>query len=78
MSDFQEPTFEVWDCNWDVLALYAIYSTQWRAGAGGLYGLDFNVFHHALDRKGINGAVYDQWIADLMVIESAALVALNK
>lgn len=36
-------------------------------------GLDFNVIHHALDRKGITGEEYDDFIADMRVIESVAL-----
>lgn len=76
-TDFQEPTVEVWDENWDVLALYNTYHSQWRVGMAGPVGLDLNVFHHALDRKGVTGAEYDQFIDDLNVIESAVLDKLS-
>mgnify|MGYP000151930649 CR=1 FL=1 len=53
VEDYIEPITHVWDDNWDVLYLFAQYSTQLRIGASGPIGFDFNVYHHALDRKGI-------------------------
>lgn len=68
----------MWEENWDVIELFRLYSTQWRASAHGLVGLDFNVFHHALDRKGVTGAEFDEWISKLVVIESAALAQIRR
>ena len=45
---------------------------------GGPIGLDFSVMHHALDRKGITGEEYYDFLADLRVIESAALRNIRK
>lgn len=73
VTDFVEPHVDVWDENWDVLHLFRQYSTQWRVGAAGPIGLDFNVIHHALDRKGVKGDEYDEFIADMRIIEAAAL-----
>lgn len=78
MSDFPEPKVEVWDDNWDVLDLFLQYKTQWRCGPNGAIGLDYNVFHHALDRKRVEGTKYDDWLADLSIIESQALAILSK
>lgn len=72
-SDFPEPEYEVWDENWDSIGLFMLYSSQWRMGPGGPIGLDFNVIHHALDRKGVKGDEYDKFIDDLRTIEQAAL-----
>lgn len=78
VSDFPEPHVDVWDENWDVLHLFRLYSTQWRVSMGGPVGLDFSVLHHALDRKGIKGDEYDTYIANLRIIESAALQQIHK
>ena len=61
-----------------MLQLFRTYSTQWRVGANGPVGLDFNVFHHALDRKGVTGEAFDEWIDKLTTIESAALAQLRR
>lgn len=68
----------MWEELWDVIHLYSTYQNQWRTGGMGLIGLDFTVFHHALDRKGITGDEYDEYVDDLRVIENAAMLALSK
>jgi hypothetical protein len=78
LTDFVEETVEVWDENWDVICLFTQYSSQWRTAMNGPIGLDFNVFHHALDRKGIAGEDYDEWILKLGIIEAEALKQLNR
>jgi hypothetical protein len=77
-SDFPEPCVEVWEEHWDVINLYVTYSTQWRVGMNGVVALDMNVFHHALDRKGVVGEEFDDFIDDLRTIERAALLHLSK
>lgn len=44
---------------------------------GGPIGLDFTVFHHALDRKKVEGDEYDQFLDDLRIIERAALIQIH-
>ena len=73
MADYPEPNVDVWDENWDALQLFANYSNQWRMGAAGPVGLDYNVLHHALDRKNLTPSAYDDWLDDLRIIENAAL-----
>jgi Phage related hypothetical protein (DUF1799). len=60
------------------MELFSQYSRQWRTAMGGATGLDFNVFHHALDRKGVTGEDYDEWVYKLTVIESEALKQMHK
>lgn len=43
----------------------------------GVIGLDYNVFHHALDRKKIPADLYDEYLNDLQVIEATALKCIN-
>lgn len=40
--------------------------------------LDMNIFHHALDRKGVTGDEYDDFIANLQIIEKTALRCIHK
>lgn len=78
-SDFQEPTVEVWDENWDVVCLFSTFSKQIRySGMGVATGLDMSIFLHELDRKGITGDEYDEFVDDLGTIERAVLKVLNK
>jgi hypothetical protein len=76
-TDFVDPVVEVWPENWDVIQLFVQYSTQWRMGFNGPAGLDFNVFHHAMDRRGVAGDQYDQFVFDLRTIEQAALLKIH-
>jgi hypothetical protein len=39
--------------------------------------LDYNVFHHALDRRGVRGEQFEEWIDKLGTIEVAALKHLH-
>lgn len=68
----------MWEENWDVLALFQRYMTQWRASARGPIGLDFTVFHDALDRKGIKGDAFDEFVIKLRIIETQALHNIYK
>jgi hypothetical protein len=77
-SDFPEPCVEVWEENWDVIHLFKLYNNQWRMGPAGPVGLDFGVIHHALDRKGVTGDAYDDFIYDMRILEEAALTELYK
>lgn len=80
MQDFIDARehVDVWDENWDVLHLFMKYSSQWRTGMSGPTGLDMTVFLHELDRKGVPVAQYDDMVAKLGVIESAALTHIHK
>lgn len=69
---------EVWEENCFMLDLFTDYITQWRVGVNGVIGLDYNVFHHALDRKGIKGEEYEECIWSLSVIEAAAMQEIRK
>jgi len=68
-----EPVVEVWDENWDVLLLYRQFASQWRMGGHGPAALDFTVFFHELDRKGVSADEYDEYVDKLRIIESNAI-----
>ena len=69
---------DLWSENAPPLALFSRYSTQWRVGPAGAVGLDYTVFFHDLDRKGVSGRDFDEMMDALRVIESAALEELHK
>lgn len=77
-SDLPEPApIELWESVVDVFSLYSLYSTQWRVSMSGLVGLDYNVFHHALDRKKITAEEYDRYLFDLKAIERSVIELLS-
>lgn len=78
-SDYgPKPDIELWDELAEVFELFMRYSTQWRSGPGGLIGLDMTVFHFALERMGIKGDRFDEYVQYLGVIEAAAIQELHK
>lgn len=71
-------TVDVWEENWDVIHLFAKYSSQWRTSMDGAYALDMAIFFHELDRKKVPEDLYDEMVWKLGVIESAALKQMAK
>ena len=68
----------MWPENQPAIDLFIRNSTQWRAGAGGIYGLDYTVIYHELDRQGLSREDYDEVMASIRVIEDAALKEIHK
>lgn len=77
-EDFPEPHVDLWPENAPAFDLFRDFSTQWRSGPGGAYGLDFTVFFHELDRRKLSPDQYDEMMDDLRTIESAALDEIHK
>jgi hypothetical protein len=69
--------FSLWADNWPAIRLFSDFSTQWRAGPAGVIGLDYNVFLHELDRRGLSRDEYDDLFGSLRVIEQVALKELH-
>lgn len=72
-EDVAPDPVEIWP---DVLPVYELFcsmSTQWRAGMGGVTGLDYNVLFHKMDRMKLTAADYDLLELDIQIMESAAL-----
>lgn len=78
LDDFPPPSVDLWPENWPPIQIFTRLSTQWRVGAGGPVGLDYNVVFHELDRKGLADDEYDDMMAAIRVIESTALEELHK
>lgn len=78
LEDFPEPEVEVWDDHWVVIDIFQKLSTQWRMGFNGPVALDYNVFHHYLERHGYTGEDFNAIMDDIGVIEQAALSEIRK
>lgn len=68
----------MWPEAWEAVQLFSRISNQWRAGPGGAYGLDYLVVYHELDRLDLTPDQYDETLAQLRVIEGAALDEIRK
>jgi hypothetical protein len=74
----QAAEFEVWPENWPPFMLFCKLQTQWRAGASGVFGLDYNVLYHNLDRMNLSPEDYEIWENDVGAMEQAALHAMRE
>lgn len=52
-------------------------SSQWRAGMGGIYALDYNVIYTWLDAEGIKKRKRNQVMREVGLLERGALEALQ-
>lgn len=76
IADIPDDSVEVWPCCWDSVRLFEAMGTQWRAGMGGAYGLDYGVVRDVahligIDRKSLPGA-----FTDLRTLEHEALAVM--
>jgi len=73
--DEGEPV-EIWPDNEQAFNLFSRLTTQWRAGAGGLYGLDYGVAFSMMDRMALTPEQYDALEADMRIMEDEALATM--
>ncbi|KER01515.1 DUF1799 domain-containing protein [Photorhabdus temperata] len=66
---------EVWPDVWESFLTFQALSTQWRVGAAGATGLDYNVLHSVMDLIGVNdrATVFN----DIRVMEREALIIMH-
>lgn len=76
-ADFDEEA-EIWPENWEAWSIFRILDTQWNFGINGRTGLRYEVLFDLLDRRGYAGQEWEDMVADVRVLEDAALTALNK
>lgn len=50
--------------------------TQWRVGAGGATGLDYNVLYRKMDRMVLTPEQYDDLEQDVGIMEDQALTKM--
>lgn len=64
---------QVWPENQQAFGLFVDLQTQWRAGFGGLYGLDYCAAHGELALLELTPQQKRDLMDDLRVMEAAAL-----
>lgn len=73
-----EPPPDIWADNVDAVNLFLSLATQWRVGAAGAVGLDYNVLYHKMDRMNLSRERYDALEDEIRVLEDAAIEAMHK
>lgn len=68
---------EVWPENWTAWTLFDALQTQWRAGVGGVLGLDYGVLADELRARNIPADQHEWLRADVRVMEAAALQEIH-
>lgn len=68
----------MWPENAESIGYFIEMSTQWRAGAGGLIGLDYGVFFALAERRGVKGEDFERIFSDLRVMEDEALLTMQE
>ena len=69
---------EVWPDLWEAWCLFDAIGTQWRAGPGGVYGLDFNVVRDELEARDIPREDWQEMRELIRYMESVALNEIHK
>lgn len=72
-EDIPDEIIEVFPDNWDSFLVFDGMSTQWRAGAMGATGLDYNVIPLVAKSIGVKGKEVSYILPDIRVMESEAL-----
>jgi len=69
---------EVWPENWPVFEVFFTVRTQWRVGFSGPTGLDYSTVYPLIDRETDNKDDWRLMLADLQVMETAALDSMSQ
>lgn len=75
-ADLPEEEFEVWPDAWPAFRLFDALSTQWRTGAGGPSGLDYNAIPATSAMLGIKRRDLPNIFPDLRIMEVEALAVM--
>lgn len=67
---------EVWPENHEAFGLFAMMQTQWRTGASGPSGLDYNTLYTTMTLMQIDKPL--EVLADIRVMEAAALTEIHR
>ena len=77
LEDLAAGPVELWPENVQAYELFCSMDTQWRIGMAGPTGLDYAALPMALRMIGTARADWQQLMADIRVMESAALQAMR-
>ena len=68
--------FEVIPAAWPAVVMFLRLQTQWRVGAAGIVGLDYNAVRWVFDLYEVKGP--RQMLDDLQTIEATVVETLNQ
>lgn len=78
-EDFAGDLVEVWPENLPALQMFQKIGTRWIFGAmGGVAGIRWEAVYPLMDRLGLSAARWEALLADLEVMEHAALEVMNR
>lgn len=67
----------LWPGNERSVEWFMELGTQWRVGAAGPVGLDYNAFFALAERRGLTGDDFEQVFVDLRILEDEALATMQ-
>ena len=68
----------MWPENHEVFILFSMMQTQWRTGASGPSGLDYNTLYSTMNLMSIAPAKQIELLEDIRVMEAAALTEIHR
>lgn len=67
----------IWPGNERAVEWFIELGTQWRVGAAGPVGLDYNVLFTLAERRGVTGDEFEELFIDLRIMEDEALATMQ-
>lgn len=77
-EDFDDEPVEVWPENWAAFTTFMALQTQWLMGPAGPVGLSYLPLFALLDRQHPTRHEWDEALADVQVLELAALKKMRR
>jgi hypothetical protein len=77
-EDYAHECVEIWPENALAVDVFRYLQTQWRVGAAGATGFDYNIMHHKLDRMRLGAEEYEQVTDDIRFMEFEVLSVMNE
>lgn len=78
LEEAQGPGTEVWPDNLQAVNVFVSMATQWRIGANGATGLDYNAMPFVMRANGVTAADRADVFDDVRTLEDAALATIRK
>ncbi len=69
---------EVWPENADAVAFFGRIGSRWVNDMSGVTGIRWEAVYPLIDRLGLDTQAWDALLADLEVMEGAAVAVMNK
>lgn len=78
-EDYEGDVTEVWPENVPALQMFQRIGTRWvMGGMGCITGIRWEAVYPLMDRLGLDAPAWDALLADLEVMEQAALLEINR